>query len=66
MNVVPIRSAPAGARNLPAADRQVARVEIFNTMAAAEPHWRALEHADILATPYQRYDFLKLWQRHVG
>ena len=66
MNVVPIRSAPAGARSLQATDRHVARVEIFNTMAAAEPHWRALEQADILATPYQRYDFLKLWQRHVG
>ena len=66
MNVVPIRSAPAGARSLQAADRHVARTEIFNTMAAAEPHWRALEQADILATPYQRYDFLKLWQRHVG
>ena len=66
MNVVPIRSAPAGARAISAADRQVARVEIFDTMAAAEPQWRALEHADSLATPYQRYDFLKLWQRHVG
>ena len=33
-------------------------------MAAAEPHWRALEGG--LATPYQRYDFLKLWQQHVG
>ena len=66
MNVVPIRSVPAGVRSMPAMDRQVARVEIFNTMAAAEPHWRALEHADSLATPYQRYDFLKLWQRHVG
>ena len=66
MNVVPIRSVPAGARSLPDTDRQVARVEIFNAMASAEPHWRALEHADSLATPYQRYDFLKLWQRHVG
>jgi CelD/BcsL family acetyltransferase involved in cellulose biosynthesis len=35
-------------------------------MPAAEPHWRALEQADSLATPYQRYDFLALWQRHVG
>jgi CelD/BcsL family acetyltransferase involved in cellulose biosynthesis len=66
MNVVPIRSLPAAARNLPATDRQVARVEIFDTMAEAEPHWRALEHTDVLATPYQRYDFLKPWQRHVG
>jgi CelD/BcsL family acetyltransferase involved in cellulose biosynthesis len=66
MNVVPIRSVPAGARSLQASDLRVARVEIFSTMAAAEPHWRALEQADTLATPYQRYDFLKLWQRHVG
>ena len=66
MNVVPIRSVPAGARGLPATDRHVARVEIFTTMAAAEPHWRTLEQADTLATPYQRYDFLNLWQRHVG
>ena len=66
MNVVPIRSVPAGAHSLQATDRHVARVEIFTTMAAAEPHWRALEQADTLATPYQRYDFLKLWQRHVG
>ena len=35
-------------------------------MAAAEPHWRTLERGDSLATPYQRYDFLKLWQSHVG
>src|SRR5215471_9614683 len=66
MNVVPIRSVPAAARNLPVTDRQVARVEVFDTMAEAEPHWRLLEHTDVLATPYQRFDFLKLWQRHVG
>ncbi|HEY6024267.1 MAG TPA: GNAT family N-acetyltransferase [Pseudolabrys sp.] len=47
-------------------ERHVTRVEIFNSMAAAEPHWCVLERADILATPYQHYDFLNLWQRHVG
>jgi CelD/BcsL family acetyltransferase involved in cellulose biosynthesis len=41
-------------------------VEVFDDLSAAEPHWRALELVDILATPYQRYDFLKHWQRHVG
>jgi CelD/BcsL family acetyltransferase involved in cellulose biosynthesis len=42
-----------------------ARVELFRDLAAAEPVWRALEQkADL--TPYQRYDFLKLWQRHIG
>ena len=35
-------------------------------MTAAEPHWRALERTPTLATPYQGYDFLHLWQRHVG
>jgi hypothetical protein len=35
-------------------------------MGAAEPRWQALERYDTLATPYQRYDFLKLWQRQVG
>ena len=66
MNVVPIRSLPVGGHSLPATDRRIARVEIFSEMAAAEPHWRALEQAHTLATPYQRYDFLQLWQRHVG
>ncbi len=65
MNVVSIRSLPTG-RGLTAADRRIARLEIFNSMAAAEPHWRALDQSDSLATPYQRYDFLALWQRHVG
>ena len=35
-------------------------------MAAAEPHWRALEAGYNLSTPYQRFDLLNLWQRHIG
>jgi CelD/BcsL family acetyltransferase involved in cellulose biosynthesis len=66
MNVVPLRHAAFERRALPAAPVHVARVEIFDSMAAAEPYWRALELAQALATPYQRYDFLRLWQRHVG
>ena len=66
MNVVPLRSLPAGGHSLPALDRHITRVEIFDDMAAAEPHWRSLEKADTLCTPYQNFDFLKLWQRHVG
>lgn len=66
MNVVALRSHPADSRPLPAADCRIARVEVFEDMAAAEPHWRALEAAKTLSTPYQRYDFLKLWQRHIG
>jgi CelD/BcsL family acetyltransferase involved in cellulose biosynthesis len=65
MNVLSMRPLLDG-RHVPVADSRVARVEIFHDMMAAEPHRRALERADSLATPYQRYDFLKLWQRHIG
>jgi CelD/BcsL family acetyltransferase involved in cellulose biosynthesis len=66
MNVVALRPFPADGRTMPATDGRVARVEIFDVLAAAEPYWRALELANSLTTPYQRYDFLKLWQHHVG
>ena len=66
MNVVALRPLLAESRALPAIDGHIARVEIFDDMAAAEPHWRALELANTLATPYQHYDFLNFWQRHVG
>ena len=63
MNIHPLRR-PAGAEIVPVPDHRLARLEVFEDMAAAEPFWRALEGG--LATPYQRYDFLKLWQQHVG
>jgi CelD/BcsL family acetyltransferase involved in cellulose biosynthesis len=66
MNVVAMRSVPTELRNLPVPDSQIARIAIFDDMAGAEPHWRALEQGNSLATPYQHYDFLKLWQCHVG
>ena len=66
MNVVALRTTNAEHRPLPAVAGRVARVEVFNDMAIVEPHWRALERAQALATPYQRYEFLALWQRHVG
>jgi CelD/BcsL family acetyltransferase involved in cellulose biosynthesis len=66
MNVLALRPLLAASRPFPAADTRIAIVEIFEDLTAAEPHWRALEQADALASPYQRYDFLKLWQRHVG
>jgi CelD/BcsL family acetyltransferase involved in cellulose biosynthesis len=65
MNVIAIRPLPTG-RVLPVSEPHIARVDIFRDMAAAEPHWRALERSDGLMTPYQRYDFLHLWQRHIG
>ena len=44
----------------------LARIEIFRDMAAAEPFWRALERGGAFKTPYQAFDFLDLWQRHMG
>src|SRR4051812_24061615 len=44
----------------------LARVEVFNSFAAAEPYWRALARNGALATAYQRFELLALWQRHLG
>jgi CelD/BcsL family acetyltransferase involved in cellulose biosynthesis len=59
------------ARDLPvAAARQgagpIARIQVFDNLRAAEPVWRRLEAGRALATPYQRFDLLAAWQRHVG
>lgn len=66
MNVLALRPLPAAGRPLPAADRRIARVEVLEDMGHAESYWRALEQGDSLCTPYQRYELLKLWQRHAG
>lgn len=66
MNVLALRNFPAPNRVLRGVDARIARVEIIEEMANAEPHWRALEQGNSLRTPYQHHDFLKLWQRHVG
>ncbi|WP_458760791.1 GNAT family N-acetyltransferase [Afipia sp. TerB] len=41
-----------------------ATVEVLNSVDAAETEWRALE--DQFSTPYQRFEFLRPWQAHVG
>ncbi len=51
---------------MPAVDGRIAGIEVIEDMAAAEPHWRALEAGNNLSTPYQRFDLLNLWQRHIG
>lgn len=66
MNVLALRPLAASERYSPADETRIDRVEILEDMAAAEPHWRALEQGNALASAYQRYDFLKLWQHHVG
>lgn len=66
MTVLALRDFSAHDRSPAPVDGHIAEVTVFTDMAAVEPHWRALEQSCVLATPYQHYDFLKLWQRHVG
>jgi CelD/BcsL family acetyltransferase involved in cellulose biosynthesis len=45
---------------------RVARVQIFDNMQAVEELWRRMETPEQVFTPYQRFDFLATWQKHVG
>jgi CelD/BcsL family acetyltransferase involved in cellulose biosynthesis len=65
MNVA-LRPLPGNDRTTPAAASRIARIEIFDDLTAAEPHWRRLERETTLTTRYQHFDFLSLWQRHIG
>ena len=42
-----------------------ARLGVFRSFADAEALWRSLESTAVL-TPYQRFDFLRLWHEHIG
>jgi CelD/BcsL family acetyltransferase involved in cellulose biosynthesis len=44
----------------------LANVEVFSDLALAAPAWRALERSGAVHTPYQRYDWVALWQQHVS
>lgn len=45
---------------------RIAGIGLCHDFATAEPVWRRLETGGALASPYQHYDFLALWQQHVG
>ncbi len=45
---------------------RIARVDIIDDLRHAEPVWRQLEQSGGFCTPYQRFDLLSAWQRHVG
>ena len=47
-------------------DGLVARVEVVPELVAGAAPWLELQSQDAVATPYQNYDFLKLWQQEVG
>jgi CelD/BcsL family acetyltransferase involved in cellulose biosynthesis len=44
----------------------IARVETFDSFAAAERDWRVFESPAQIATPYQRFDVANTWQNTVG
>jgi CelD/BcsL family acetyltransferase involved in cellulose biosynthesis len=44
----------------------LARTQVLGDLAAAEPLWRRLEQAGASATPYQRFEWVAHWYRHVG
>jgi CelD/BcsL family acetyltransferase involved in cellulose biosynthesis len=56
------RRAADGTRSTPV----LARVQVLDDLAAAEPLWRRLEQAGAFATPYQRFEWASHWYRHVG
>src|SRR5262245_11843052 len=60
-----IESRMSGASASSKASR-VAVVDIFGDLDQAETVWRSLENQSHLSTPYQRFDFLRPWQRMVG
>ena len=41
-------------------------VDVIHSMREAESVWRSCENENYLVTPYQRFDLLNAWQRHVG
>jgi CelD/BcsL family acetyltransferase involved in cellulose biosynthesis len=45
---------------------RIASVDILGDLGEAETIWRGLEDRRQFSTPYQRFDFLSLWQRQVG
>lgn len=57
------RTAEAPARSKAS---RIAQVDVVADLAEAEPVWRAFETSGHLFTPYQRFDLLGPWQRHVG
>lgn len=57
------RTAEAQARSRPS---RIARVDLLDSLEAAEGAWRTLETPEQLFTPYQRFGFLSTWQREVG
>lgn len=50
----------------PAVTSALARIVVHHDLETAEAVWRSLECPSQFSTPYQRFDFLAAWHRHVG
>ncbi len=50
----------------PLGSGSVARIEIFDDLAAGEAAWRKLIERGAVASPYQGHDWVRLWHRHVS
>lgn len=49
-----------------AAQTAPADMRVFHSFAESEAVWRTIEASGQLMTPYQRYDLLSQWQKHIG
>ncbi len=67
MNIA-FRSSPPTAPDdaEPLGSGSVARIEIFDELPAGEAAWRKLVTLGAVASPYQNYDWVRLWHRHVS
>lgn len=59
----PVLTAPSMPRALAASG--IHRLELISNFASAKPYWNALEQNGVLS-PYQRFDWMEVWQRNVG
>lgn len=60
-----LQTRPASAAPVPDA-KFFAHVEAFPSFSAVESVWRHLEASGGMATPYQDFDLVNIWQTHVG
>jgi CelD/BcsL family acetyltransferase involved in cellulose biosynthesis len=66
MLMTAVMESPAAGTRAQSNSTRIAHVDILDDMQAAEPVWRSFEESNEILTPYQRFDFLASWQKHVG
>lgn len=70
MNSIQIALDPVATSAQPSAygyqPAQPVAVELLDDLEAAEPAWRMLEAAQAIGTPFQRFEWIAAWDRHVA